>query len=74
MEKKDVANQTKVTVENVNDSNLLTQTDVERARNGEPPQKYDAYLLYEDQDAELAARIFHKMQDQYNLKVTNNFI
>lgn len=74
MVKKNATNQTKNTVENVDipigdESNLLTQSDIMRARKGELPLQYDAYLLYEDADAPFAARLFHKMQDDYDLKV-----
>lgn len=74
MEQQNVTNQSKVTVEHadipiVDESNLLTQSDIMRARRGESPLQYDAYLLYEDPDAPFAAQLFHKMQDVYNLKV-----
>lgn len=77
MEKRNVTNQTKNTVENVDiligdESNLLTQRDVERARKGEPPTQYDAYLLYENSDAPFAAQLFHKMEG-YGLQVIYKF-
>lgn len=78
MEKQVLTNQTKVTVENVDipigdESNLLTQIDVDRARKGEPPLQYDAYLLYENSDAPFAAQLFHKMKDVYSLEVIYTF-
>lgn len=75
MEKRNATNQTTHTIENVDDipidddSNLLTKRDVDRARKGEPPIQYDAYLLYENSDAPFAAQLFHKMKDDYGLEV-----
>lgn len=74
MEKRNFSNQTKVRVENVDipigdESNLLTLEDSDRARRGEPPLQYDAYLLYENSDAPFAAQLFHKMKDVYSLEV-----
>lgn len=78
MEKQSITNKTKVAVDMnvdipiIDESNLLTQSDIVRARRGELPLQYDAYLLYEDSDAPFAARLFHKMQDEYSLKVIYN--
>lgn len=78
MEKRNATNQKNYTVENVDnpivdDSNVLTRQDNERAQNGEPPIQYDAYLLYEDSDAPFAAQLFHKMKDVYGLEVIYKF-
>lgn len=78
MEKRNVTNQNKYTVENVDnpivdDSNVLTRQDQARGQNGEPPIQYDAYLLYEDSDAPFAAQLFHKMKDVYGLEVIYKF-
>lgn len=79
MQNRNVTSQTKVnTNENVDipiddDLNLLTHRDVERARKGEPPIQYDAYLLYETSDAPFAAQLFHKMVSNYGLEVIYKF-
>lgn len=54
----------------VDESELLTRDDVERANSGLPVQRYDAYLLFDsDNDINFATEILTKMEGEYNLKV-----
>lgn len=79
MQNKNATNQNKPNiVEHIDmpiadESNLLTHRDVERARKGEAPIQYDAYLLYENSDTEFAAILFHKMVGEYGLEVIDKF-
>lgn len=74
-ENKDIDNQSKSKVEFQDcrlsdESELLTQDDVARARLGLPPQRYDAYLLFDsDNDIDFATQIIEKMEIEYKLKV-----
>lgn len=55
------------------ESELLTHDDLHRARMGLPPQRYDAYLLFDsDNDINFATEILTKMETEYSLKVYLN--
>lgn len=55
------------------ESELLTHDDLHRAKMGLPPQRYDAYLLFDsDNDINFATEILTKMETEYNLKVCLN--
>lgn len=55
------------------ESELLTHDDLHRAKMGLPPQRYDAYLLFDsDNDINFATEILTKMETEYNLKVYLN--
>lgn len=56
----------------LNDTELLTHDDVARANVGLPPQRYNAYLLFDsDNDINFATEILTKMETEYKLKVIN---
>lgn len=44
------------------DANILTQDDVLRAEKGLPPQVYDAFLLYVDEDMNYALDVIQRME------------
>lgn len=47
---------------NIDESNLLTMQDVALARQGMPPQHYDAYVLFAEQDINFASQVIDKME------------
>lgn len=49
-------------------ANILTTHDRERLIQGLPPQQYDAFILFADEDAHFATEIIDKMEE-YGLKV-----
>lgn len=52
------------------ESDLLTHDDLQQAQMGLPPQRYDAYLLFDsDNDINFATEILTKMEQEYGLKV-----
>lgn len=52
----------------VDESSLLTLQDIILAKQGLPPQKYDAYVLFANEDINFATEIIEKMED-FGLKV-----
>lgn len=52
------------------DYELLTHDDAIRRQKGLPPQRYHAYILYDESDFNLAIEILTKMEE-YGLKVIN---
>ncbi|XP_054287143.1 uncharacterized protein LOC129002993 [Macrosteles quadrilineatus] len=63
----------KYTEEQSADSNsddvVLTFDDIRRLEQGKEPQKYDALLLYADQDQAFARQMMDRLEFDYNLKV-----
>lgn len=51
------------------DYELLTHDDVVRHRQGLPPQRYDAYVLFDENDIDLATEILTQMEIKYGFKV-----
>ncbi|XP_031640845.1 myeloid differentiation primary response protein MyD88 [Contarinia nasturtii] len=52
------------------ESELLTHDDIARAKMGLPPQRYDAYLLFDsDHDIDFATQIIDRMETEYKLKL-----
>lgn len=47
----------------MNDMNILTTSDVLMAERGLPPTTYDAYLLFHDEDIEFATNVVEKMEE-----------
>lgn len=72
-EKKGVNNQIKPYETNeypvIDESNLLTHDDIAQAKQGLPPQRYDAYLLFDNDDINFATQILEKLETEYGLKV-----
>lgn len=48
---------------------LLTGDDVKLAERGLPPQQYNAFVLYADEDVEFASKLIERMED-VGLKVS----
>lgn len=53
----------------IDDPNILTRDDVKLAKEGLPPQRYDAYLLFDPSDINFALQIIERMEEDYGLKV-----
>lgn len=54
------------------DSNIYTIDDSRKAREGEPPQKYDAALLFAEEEIDFATCILEEMEKQgFKVSVTN---
>ncbi|KAE8740820.1 Myeloid differentiation primary response protein 88 [Frankliniella occidentalis] len=51
------------------ENGCLTQKDVERCRDGLPLLKYDAFLLYADEDLKYARMMIDKLEYEYNLQL-----
>lgn len=51
------------------ESDIITNEDCSRAQMGLPPQRYDAYLLFDNFDIHFATEILTKMETEYDLKV-----
>lgn len=47
------------------DSNILTNDDVFRAKQGLPPQIYDAFLLFADEDIEFATEVVERLEENH---------
>lgn len=50
------------------DNNLITIDDVIRLQQGQQPQKYDAFVLFADEDIDFAAKLIKKIED-FGLKL-----
>ncbi|KAF5279256.1 hypothetical protein FQA39_LY18300 [Lamprigera yunnana] len=48
---------------------ILTRDDVVRIENDLEPQKYDAFVLFADEDTNFATELIDKMENQYKLKL-----
>lgn len=72
-ERKGVNNQTKPYETNecpvIDESNILTHDDIASAKRGLPPQRYDAYLLFDNDDINFATQIQDVLESNYGLKV-----
>lgn len=55
------------------DANILTKDDVLRAEKGLPPQVYDAFLLYVDEDMNYALDVISRME-AFGFKVIYDFL
>lgn len=55
------------------DYELLTHDDAIRRQNGLPPQRYHAYVLFDENDIDLATEILTKMETVYGLKVIKQY-
>lgn len=53
----------------IDDPNILTRDDVKLAKLGLPPQRYDAYLLFDPSDINFALQIIERMEEDFGLKV-----
>lgn len=51
------------------ESNLLTRDDIARRKQNLPPQHYDAYLLFDEDDINFATQVLDKLETEYGLKV-----
>lgn len=51
------------------ESNLLTRDDITLHKQNLPPQHYDAYLLFDEDDINFATQVLEKMETEYDLKV-----
>ncbi|KAF5295369.1 hypothetical protein FQR65_LT01561 [Abscondita terminalis] len=51
------------------DKHILTRDDVIRIESGLEPQKYDAFVLFADEDTNFATELIDKMENQYKLKL-----
>lgn len=45
------------------EANILTVDDATLAQQGLPPQQYDAFVLFADEDIDFATEIIEKMED-----------
>lgn len=52
------------------EGDVLTVADATLAQKGLPPQQYDAFLLFADEDIDFGTEILEKMEDA-NFKVKN---
>lgn len=53
----------------IDDKDIITFDDYERKTAGLPPQTYDAFVLFDDDDIGFATDIIQTLEGQYNLKL-----
>nr|WMZ41588.1 Myd88 protein [Altica viridicyanea] len=65
------ANPNGYTVEtpDIDDRDIITYDDAERKREGLPPQTYDAFVLFDNDDITFATEIIQIMEGQYNMRL-----
>lgn len=52
----------------INEDNILTSSDIGLAEQGLPPAKYDAFILFHNEDIEFATMLVEKLEE-YGLRV-----
>ncbi|CAL8082426.1 unnamed protein product [Orchesella dallaii] len=57
------------TMDTIQDSSILTFEDSHRAQNNLPLCRYDAFILYSEEDASFASSIIERMEGEYKLKL-----
>ncbi|CAG9860093.1 unnamed protein product [Phyllotreta striolata] len=56
-------------LQDFDDKDIITYDDAERKKAGLPPEMYDAFVLFDDDDIDFATEIIKTMEGQYNLKL-----
>lgn len=56
-------------LQDIDDRDIITYDDAERKREGLPPQTYDAFVLFDEDDIGFATDIVNTMEAQYNMKL-----
>ncbi|ODM99636.1 Myeloid differentiation primary response protein MyD88 [Orchesella cincta] len=57
------------TLDTIQDSSILTYEDSYRAKKKLPLCRYDAFILYSEEDASFASNIIERMEGEYSLKL-----
>ncbi|XP_028128702.2 myeloid differentiation primary response protein MyD88 [Diabrotica virgifera virgifera] len=56
-------------LQDIDDKDIITHDDAERKSLGLPPQTYDAFVMFSDDDINFAIEIINKLEVQYKMKL-----
>ncbi|XP_072376261.1 myeloid differentiation primary response protein MyD88 [Diabrotica undecimpunctata] len=59
----------KAQLQDIDDKDIITHDDTERKSLGLPPQTYDAFVMFSDDDINFAIEIINKLEVQYKMKL-----